>query len=76
LDTIPPREFMDIYERVCFYVDLKGCKTREDVEERMLDAIRVMRRGASYAKYETTSKRWFKRAKALETLIKEGNNVK
>lgn len=35
MDTIPEREFMGIFDRITKYVDLEGCYTPRDIDERL-----------------------------------------
>jgi hypothetical protein len=71
LDTIPPRELFDIFERVCLYVDLKGCETPEDVRQKVLQTLRLMQRAVDSAKRPSTRRKWLGKMKFLWTIIRE-----
>lgn len=72
MDTIPDREFMDIFKRVSIIVDLKGCQTPEDVKARIEEAKTAMVRAGRAAEKDSTKKKWFGRVKFLNAIKKEG----
>jgi hypothetical protein len=72
MDSIPDREFSKIYDRVSEYIDLAGCVSVEDIEDRMIDAIELMRKAGRKAKKTSTRKKWYGRAKLLMTLGRDG----
>ena len=72
MDSIPAREFVKLFERVSEYVDLADCETPEDIEMKMLSAIKIMRRARDKAKKESTAKKWGGRVKLLYILGRDG----
>jgi len=72
MDSIPPREFMDIFDRFSLLIDLKECRTQEDIENRFKEAYRMMERGANNAKKRSTRIKWFGRMKFLRIIMRDG----
>ena len=72
MDSIPDRQFMDIFDRVTEYIDLKGCNTPEDIEERMRWATKFMRTIRRKAKKKSTKRKWRTMLKLMYTLRREG----
>jgi hypothetical protein len=76
MDTLTDREFMDIFDRVSVYIDFRDCETAEDIERKMLSAIKIMRKGIDKAKKPSTRKKWGGRIKLLRTLGRDGVRAK
>jgi len=76
MDTIPHRKFIEIFDRVSVYFDVKGCKTPEDIERRMMRCERLMENAYRGAKKESTRKKWGGRSKLLRVLMEEGTRIK
>lgn len=72
MDSLTDREFMDLFDRMTVYVDLAKCKTPEDIERRMLSAIKLMRRARDRGKKPSTRKKWGGRLKLLRILGRDG----
>ena len=72
MDSIPDRQFMYIFDRVTAYIDLKGCETPEDIEERMKWATKFMRTIVRKAKKKSTKRKWRTMLKLMYTLRREG----
>ena len=72
MDSIPDRQFMYIFDRVTEYIDLKGCETPEDIEERMRWATKFMRTVIRKAKKKSTKRKWRGQLKLMYTLRREG----
>lgn len=72
MDSLTDREFMDIFDRMTEYIDLADCETPEDIERRMLSAIKLMKRARDRGKKPSTRKKWGGRIKLLRTLGRDG----
>ena len=72
MDSLPARDFAKLFERMTAYIDLKGCETPEDVERKMLSAIKLMRRARDRAKKPSTVKKWSGRLKHIYILGRDG----
>jgi hypothetical protein len=71
VDTIPPPELFNIFQRVSIYVDLEGCETPEDVRQRVLRTLRLMQKAVENAKRPSTRRKWLGSMKFLWTIIRE-----
>lgn len=76
MDSIPDREFMDLFDRFSLYVDVKDCETPEDIVDSINASIRLMKRITKKAKRKRTVKRWNKKIKLLRVLKREGYSAK
>jgi len=72
MDSLPAHEFMKLFQRMSAYIDLKGCETPEDIEQKMIDAIKIMRRARDRGKKPSTRKKWGGRIKLIRTLGRDG----
>jgi len=72
MDTLVDRDFAKIFDRVTEYIDVRDCETPEDVERKMLSAIKMMRKIAKKAKKDSTKKKWYGRIKLLGILGRDG----
>jgi hypothetical protein len=72
MDSIPNRDFMKLFERMTAYIDMKDCETPEDIERKMLSAIKIMRRARDRGKKPSTRKKWGGRIKLIRTLGRDG----
>ena len=72
MDSLTDREFMHLFERVSEYIDFKGCETPEDIERKLLSAIKIMRKARDRGKKPSTRKKWGGRIKLLRTLGRDG----
>ena len=72
MDTLTAREFMGIFDRMTEYLDLEGCKTKEDIEWEILNSIAIMKRGVRKAKRESTKRRWNRMVQLMYVLGKDG----
>lgn len=72
MDSLTDRSFMDLFQRMTAYVDLKGCETQEDIEQKMISAIKFMRRARDRGKKPSTRKKWGGRIKLIRTLGRDG----
>lgn len=71
MDTLPPSQFMDIYERLRFFVDMNDCPTYEDLLRRMEECEKLMENAGANAKKESTRWKWFKRRKFIRILLQK-----
>ena len=72
MDTLPDRDFADIFHRITEYIDVAGCETPEDIEYEMIKAIRYMKRLRSKAKKPSTIKKWSTKIKRFYILGRDG----
>jgi len=72
MDSLPAREFVKLFERMTAYIDLADCETPEDIERKMLSAIKLMRRARDRGKKHSTRKKWGGRVKLIRTLGRDG----
>ena len=72
MDSIRDTDFAKIFHRVTEYIDVAGCETPEDIEYRMADAIKYMRKVGEKAKKDSTKRKWFGRIKLLGILGTHG----
>jgi len=72
LDTLPPRDFFDIFHRISALVDLKDCKNSEDIERSLKQCEKLMENAAINAKKDSTKKKWFTRRKLMQIMLKKG----
>lgn len=72
MDTLTDREFIKLFDRMTYYVDFKGCETQEDIEHRMMKAIKYMKWLRDKGKKPSTRKKWAGRIKLLRTLGRDG----
>jgi len=72
MDSLTDREFMGIFERMTEYIDLADCETPEDIERKMISAIKLMKRARDRGKKPSTRKKWRGRIKLLRTLGRDG----
>ena len=72
MDSLTDPDFMKLFQRITEYIDLADCETSEDIELKMLSAIKIMRRARDKAKKESTAKKWGGRIKLLYTLGRDG----
>lgn len=54
MDTVPPREFFYIFDRVSAVISLKGCRTPEDVRKRIKKRMKTYKRWQNEAKRKRT----------------------
>jgi len=66
MDTIPDREFTSIFRRVVDYVDLKGCRTPEDIDAR----IKKSPHYKGTMTWSAKEKKWQSERGSLRTLVK------
>jgi hypothetical protein len=71
MDTLPPRNFFDIYHRLALWIDLKGCETARDVEIRVWRAYNIIEKGANNAKKKSTRIKWFSIMKIIRSIMKK-----
>jgi hypothetical protein len=76
VDSIPHREFVSIFHRMTAYIDLKGCRTPEDIERRIKRCYKLMENGANRAKKKSTRIKWFGRMKLMRILMESGTRIK
>ena len=72
MDSLTDREFMGIFERMTEYIDLADCETPEDIERKMISAIKLMKRARDRGKKPSTRKKWSGRIKLIRTLGRDG----
>ena len=72
MDSLPARDFMKLFQRMTAYIDLKDCETAEDIERKMLSAIKLMKKARDRGKKPSTRKKWGGRIKLIRTLGRDG----
>lgn len=72
MDTLTPADFNALFERVCVYVDMKGAYSREEIDERMDKARKIMKSLSGKTKKERTKRRYKGYSKQMRKLVSHG----
>lgn len=72
MDSIPYKDFLDMFDRMNMYIDVKGCRTSSDIARRMKRAINIMEKGVSRSKRVSTRKKWNRRIDLMWQALERG----
>lgn len=74
MDTIPDREFLEIFNRVCDWVRYGRVRNPEEARARMRRVLRIMRRAVKTSKKRSTKIKWRAHHNRMRTLYRKGFN--